>query len=221
MAQAIQKTNSTKYEDLEQIGLSTGQLQIPKNKLTLAALGVLIFGILLIAIGAGVYLFKNSNSGDDIKIIEGSASAAVLSGELVVHIDGAVAQPGVYKLSSGSRVTDAVSAAGGLSTDADGSKVNLAAKVTDGQKLHIASVSESAQVAGSGQSAQTAISASATGLVNVNTASGAQLEALPAVGPATAAKIIASRPYNSLDDLVSKKAVSKSTFEKIKELISY
>jgi len=141
-----------------------------------------------------------------------------------IDIQGGVMTAGVYNLKEGSRMADALSAAGGLSADADreylAKYLNRAAKLTDGQKIYIPSVGD----ATGGQS----LSNSSTSLgsipgqktINLNTASQAELEALPGVGPATAGKIISGRPYQTIEDLKNKKVVGSALFEKIKDLIS-
>ena len=101
--------------------------------------------------------------------------------------------------------------AGGLLATADKSQINLAGKISDGQKIHIPEVGET-PVTAFGKLNQT--------LVSVNSATQAELDTLPQVGPATAAKIIAGRPYTAVEELVSKKAVSQSVFDKIKDLVS-
>ena len=162
------------------------------------------------ALGGGLLVFKNSPS-DDIQIISSDSNLAA-SG-VVVHVDGAVGSPGVYSLGPEARVMDAVTAAGGLTADADGSRINLAAKVADGQKIYIPASGEVTSDKGQ-------VTSQNASLININTASQSQLESLPAIGPVTAQKIIASRPYSSLEDLLTKKVVGSSTFEKIKDLIS-
>lgn len=165
-------------------------------------------GIFLLALGAGLFLFKGAQEAGDIQIISQEASP---NSEIFVHVDGSVKTPGVYKLANDSRTSDAVAAAGGFSDNADTKNVNLAAKITDGQKIYI-------PIAGESKGAS--IDQSSSALVNINSASQAQLESLPAIGPVTAQKIIASRPYSTSEDLLTKKVVGSSTFEKIKDLIS-
>lgn len=181
-----------------------------QNPQTLLLLGLFLAGLFLLALGAGLFLFRGSTPSDDIKII---STESETEGEIVVHIDGAIEKAGVYKLPKDVRVSDAVSAAGGLTADADQSRINLAAKLADGQKIYIAKVGENIQ-------GQSLTGSAATGLINMNTATEAQLDTLPGVGPVTAQKIIASRPYSSLEELLSKKAVGRSTFEKIKDLVT-
>ena len=200
--------------EIEQIGLEGSRFQFPKDKFTIAAVGLLLFGLFLLAAGAGMFLFKGSASGDDIKILEASQSAD--SGELVVDISGAVKNPGVYKLGAESRINDAVFAAGGLTDEADSKRINLAARISAGQKMHIATVSDTVS-----SGTTDTVSSSQTGLVNINSATEGELDKLPGVGPVTAGKIINGRPYSSVEELLSKKVVNSSTFEKIKGLVTY
>lgn len=177
--------------------------------LRLATGALMFFGIFVLALGAGVFYFQ-TNQGEDIKII--ASDTEKIGDELVVHVDGAVVKPGVYSVVADARMSDVVQKAGGLSEDADRSKINLAAKVTDGQKITVAQIGQDlgGRVAGESTSA----------LVNINTASQAQLDALPGVGIVTIGKIIAARPYINTSELTSKRVVSAGVFAKIKDLIS-
>lgn len=140
------------------------------------------------------------------------------SQKIVVDIEGAVVNPGVYTLDAQSRVKDVLVLAGGLSSQADRQwvekNINLASKLTDGAKIYIPRAGEvgSARLQGSGSFS--------SGLININSASPSQLDSLPGIGPVTAQKIIDNRPYASIDELLAKKIVSAKTFEKIKEKIS-
>lgn len=185
------------------------------QRLKLAVVGLFFVGLFLLALGAGFFLFRGSTPDDDIEIISAS-QGEVLQGKIVVHVDGAVERPGVYELTSESRVSDAVSASGGLSQEADMSRINLAAKVADGQKIYIPKVGEDVK----GSTSITSTTSTTGDLININTASESQLDTLPGVGPVTAQKIIASRPYSQPEDLLVKKAVGQSTFEKIRDLIT-
>lgn len=175
------------------------------------ATGALLFiGIFVLALGGGIFYFASSK-GEDIKIIEPEAES-VKAEQLVVHVDGAVVNPGVYWLEAGSRIGDLVTKAGGLTGEADSARINLAAKVVDGQKVQIAKIGQ--------VSISTVAGAQANGLIGINGASTSQLNSLPGVGDVTSSKIIAGRPYSSIDELKSRKIVSASVFEKIRELIS-
>lgn len=144
--------------------------------------------------------------------------------EVVVDIEGAVLRPGIHRLPADSRIQDAVLEAGGLSEKADRTKVsqgmNLAAKVIDGSKIYIPFEGEAAAVVQSGNGSSTGSGTNASGIVNINTATESELDTLSGVGPATAQKIISNRPYSSVDELVTKKAVGKSVFSKIKDKVT-
>lgn len=144
------------------------------------------------------------------------------SKDLTVDVSGAVAAPGVYKIaSSDARVQSAISAAGGFNPDASqeyiSKSLNMAQKISDGMKIYIPKEGEQAPAAVISTTGQVAGVSAAQ--VNINTATNAELDALPGIGVVTAAKIIGSRPYQAIDDLLTQKIVSKSTFEKIKGLI--
>lgn len=162
-----------------------------------------------------------STSGDEANATSATSPAPAA---IVVHVDGAVAHPGVYSLTgSVVRVADAVSAAGGLSEDAVTDGVNLAAPVVDGSKVHIPHAGDGGQTpatsdAGAGTPASDASSAS--GLVNINSADASALDTLPGVGASTAAAIIEDReqngPFTSVDDLMRVSGIGEKKFAKIK-----
>ena len=162
--------------------------------------------------------------------VESPAVAAAANGAagtaLVVDVAGAVRRPGVYRLAAGTRVADAVAAAGGFGPRVDveaASRVNLAAELRDGEQVRIPSRDDTpahspaaAAIPGSGSS-------SATGLIDVNTASADALDALPGIGPATSAKIIAAReeaPFATVDELRSRGVLGEATFAKVRDLVT-
>jgi competence protein ComEA len=138
--------------------------------------------------------------------------------EIMVHVTGAVATAGVYALHEGDRVVDAVEAAGGPSPDADLVTLNLARRIHDEDQVVVPRVGEQAaasQVAG----------ASASGApIDINTASAAVLDSLPGIGEAYSNRIVDSRtadgPFQSTDDLVTRKVIPSATYEKIKLLVT-
>jgi competence protein ComEA len=142
---------------------------------------------------------------------------------ITVDVEGAVLRPGVISLPLGSRVEDSIIAAGGLTKNADenyvAQKINRAMKVADGMKIYVPTTDETSHNIGT-DVATPGISSQNGAYVSVNLASKDQLDSLPGVGPVTAQKIIDNRPYASLDDLVAKKAIGPSLFEKLKNTLS-
>ncbi len=150
------------------------------------------------------------------------------AGLIKADISGAVNKPGVYSIPKDSRVEDLIKQAEGLKDDANAEFIsktlNLSQKLSDGTKVYIPFKDEKtpAAVMGISSAATGGITGSAALLgqkISINNASQNQLEELPGVGPSTANKIIAGRPYAEINDLLSKKVVGKAVFEKIKELV--
>lgn len=139
-----------------------------------------------------------------------------------VDVSGGVVNPEVYELPIGSRIEDAIKAAGGLNEDSDVEYVskylNLSQKLSDGQKLYIPFKGEKVPpTVVLGTSSDQSLSLNQ--LVGINSASQQDLESLPSVGPVTAKKIISGRPYGDLSELTSKKIISQSVFNKINDQI--
>jgi competence protein ComEA len=157
---------------------------------------------------------------------EGGPGSTAVSTEVVVHVVGAVAAPGVQRLPTGSRVIDAVEAAGGAAADADLSRVNLAAVLADGQQVVVLRPGEAPPAAAgagpSGPGAADGAGGDSDGaLVDINRASAAELEELPGVGPATAEAIIAHRdqngPFASVDDLLDVRGIGEAKLEQLRD----
>lgn len=178
-----------------------------------ATLALLVGAIWLASAPGGARGMPSSRADLGVSETAGSlpadnSEAMPAAGELWVHVAGSVVNPGVYALAPGSRVKDAVAAAGGPSADSEISSVNLAAEISDGEQVFVPSKNDpgatgSAPSApgsrgGSGQK-------SGSQKVNINKADATQLEALPGVGPSTAEKIIAFRktngPFKSVEEL--------------------
>ncbi|MDO8915346.1 MAG: ComEA family DNA-binding protein [Coriobacteriia bacterium] len=153
--------------------------------------------------------------------VEADPGQPSLPTSVTVHVVGAVMRPGVYTLSTGSRASDAVAAAGGLLGNAEQGGINLARQVADGEQL-VVPVQGAAQISPAGGS--TGAGATPTGgSVDLNTASATELDTLPGVGPATAAKIIADRtangPFRSIEDLMRVPGIGPTRFESLKGLV--
>jgi competence protein ComEA len=160
---------------------------------------------------------------------QGGAASA---GAVVVHVAGAVAKPGVIRLQQGSRVDDAIAAAGGAAQDADVNRLNLALVVEDGQKIYVpqhgeplsaapdAAGPDSTDGAGTGASG----TGSVGGKVNLNTADAAMLDTLPKVGPVLAQRIVDWRKehgsFKSVEELDAVDGVGPKMLEALLPLVT-
>jgi len=158
-----------------------------------------------------------------------AASTTVPEGaELVVHVAGAVARSGVQRLPAGSRVVDAVEAAGGAAADADPSRINLAAPLEDGQQVYVPRLGEVGGGAGVGPGAAgggvEAAGAGDGSVVNLNTADVGQLDALPGVGPAIAQAIVDYRdqngPFATVDQLVEVRGIGDAKLADLRDRVT-
>jgi competence protein ComEA len=182
-------------------------------------------GVVCGLLGAGIILLvSRSPEGSAITLLPPPTPAP-----LVVDISGAVVRPDVYTLPAGSRIRDAIQAAGGLSSQADSQNLNLAASLEDGMKIQVPQIMMAPVAPG----IMTSISNSTAvglgqgvvgGLVNINTASQQELDSLPEIGPALAQRIIAYRtakgPFTKIEDIQKVSGIGLVTFEKIKDLIT-
>jgi len=150
---------------------------------------------------------------------------------LAVHVIGAVPRPGLYEFPEGSRIQDAIDAAGGLLAEADESGLNLAALLEDGQQLSIpyaagAAPPEEGTVLNLPSSDEEGGTDEVIEeeLININSATLEELDSLPGIGPTTAQKIIDYRdengPFTVIEDILNVSGIGPATFEDIKDLIT-
>lgn len=152
---------------------------------------------------------------------------------IYVEVSGSVKKPDVYKVVFGTRLNDLIKKAGGLSDEADKNyfarNFNLARIVFDQEKIYIPSVWEVnngyfiesvKNLTYQQLTYQNPNNNQSNELININEATLEELDSLPGIGKVTAQKIIDARPFNDVNDLVNKKIVNKSVFEKIKDLIT-
>lgn len=149
------------------------------------------------------------------------SATASASGALIVDVEGAVARPGIIELPAGSRVADALRAAGGYTDATDlaaaAAALNLAAPLADGAQVLVPAKG----AAPTGGGAAPGGGGGSGGLVNLNTATPEELDALPGVGPVTVQKIVAARterPFASLEEAVERDVLDNGQLEKIRDL---
>ncbi|HHW55113.1 MAG: helix-hairpin-helix domain-containing protein [bacterium] len=188
-------------------------LNLPKQYYVI----ILLVGVLLA--GGGVTLWRQYQQPPVVEALEPireEEGEHLEPGEVVVHVAGAVKRSGVYRLPEGSRVIDAVEAAGGGTEDADIHALNLADILIDGQRYYVPTLEETAGGGGS-------YSASGTGKINLNRATKAELETLPGIGPTLAERIITYReqqgPFRRPEDLKNVSGIGEKTYENLKDYI--
>jgi len=149
--------------------------------------------------------------------------------EMVLHIVGAVKNPGIVKIKEGSRIVDVIEAVGGITEDADTSKINLAYIVEDGQKIFIPSITDEITeeteyvTSESGDNIIVDDNEGENIMVNINKATQTELETLPGIGPAMALRIIEHREQNgnfeNIEEIKNVKGIGDAKFENIKNNI--
>jgi competence protein ComEA len=158
----------------------------------------------LLAAG-GTWLFTSRPRGAPVSILP-----TPTPGMLTIYVSGAVASPGVYLISEGSRVDAAILAAGGFVSGAEQENINLAALLEDGEQINVPGIINTNHVN--------------AGRVNINTATALELDALPGIGPTTAQAIVDYRllhgSFQFIQDIQNVPGVGPATFERIKDYIS-
>ena len=213
-----------------------------KETVKLAAIAVLILMVVLLYLHnesadlaiseaeTGSSTAEEQLDGEETGDASGGVNAAApAAGEGVVYVDvdGAVKEPQLVELPSGSRVEDAIQAAGGLTKKADLTNVNRAQILSDGEKIYIPVKGEaaaSAEASGGGSGTAGSNGVSSDGKININTADANTLEQIYGVGPVTARKIIDYREqhgsFQSIEDLKNISGIGEKTFEKMQDYVT-
>lgn len=181
-----------------------------------------------------ILFFWISSHNDEIQIEDGgevssqgdvlteNTAGETVSAKIYVDIGGEVEMPGVYEVKEGTRLFEVIERAGGLTENADIDGINRAEAVIDGQKIMINAKGEEASIESS--DTQTKSQNAAEGKVNINTATSAELQTIPGIGPSKAERIIEYRDTNgrfkSIDEIQNISGIGSKTFESIKEYIS-
>jgi len=188
------------------------------ERLTLTAVVAGLSVVLTIVILLFIYYPSRTPPNAPIKIFPPPPTPTL--SPLNIHVSGAVNRPGVVEVSPGARVQDAITAAGGPAADADLESTNLAAPLLDGQHLRIPAVGESTTPVSQPEQAGAAIPL----LININSATAEELTALPGVGQATAAKIVAYRqehgPFTQIEKIMDVSGIGEGKFNGFKEMIT-
>ncbi|MCX7682298.1 MAG: helix-hairpin-helix domain-containing protein [Anaerolineae bacterium] len=182
---------------------------------------IVLCSVISLVVGGVIGYFSRPQPAPPITISTPVPSPTATPAPLRVHVSGAVLNPDVYVLPPGSIVRDAVMAAGGPAPDADLERINLAVELHDQQQVRVPRKGEetaSDSGAASGGSEET------SGLININTATAAQLETLPRIGPAMAQRIVeyreANGPFKTVEELQNVPGIGPATFEGLKDLIT-
>jgi competence protein ComEA len=188
-------------------------LPIPRRHALLLAATLLV----LLAVAGRTLAGADSPTAEPQAELVPTRSAAV-SAMVVVHVAGAVRQPGLYRLKEGQRIADAIARAGGATAKADTAAVNLAAPLADGMQVLIPS-----RVAGAAGTAAGG-SASPGARVSLSSATVEQLDELPGIGPVTAQKIVDYRAksggFRSVDDLDAIPGIGPARVEQLRDLVT-
>jgi len=177
---------------------------------------LLVVLVPILAVGGAVTAVV-ARSHDDPPVVEAApeATAAPTPQLIVVDVVGAIAHPGVVRLPAGARVLDALLAAGGMTGEADLFALNKAAPLRDGMRIYVPRPGEAVPAGAAGSAAEIK--------VNINTAAASELDALPGVGPATAAAIVRARsvkPFATVDELQTRGLLSPRVFADLRDLVS-
>ena len=182
---------------------------------------LLAVGIIGGLLGSGViYLISSQPRGEGITLLPPPTSVPI-----VVHIVGSVLEPGVYSLPIKSRQQDAIEAAGGFLPDANPQALNLAAPLQDGDRIVVPTIPSDPPTSAANPSKSTIVELPGSNtLININTASQADLENLPGIGPVKARTIISYRESNGffglIKDIQNVPGIGPKTFENLKSLIT-
>lgn len=165
--------------------------------------------------GAAIGVAQRASDPPAILVLDPSPTPAATPAVVVVDVAGAVAHPGVVRLPAGSRVLDALLAAGGMTGDADLFALNKAALVRDGIRIYVPRPGEAPPAGSIGSPAETKI--------DVNHASEVELAALPGIGPSIAGRIVRSResrPFARVEELQTRGLVTPRVFADIRDLVT-
>lgn len=189
---------------------ATAESRGARRRVGIGAAIVLVLAVAGVTIATGAVRTASAPPEEVVAVEVDVAATAIY-----VHVHGAVAQPGLYRLDDGARVVDVIAAAGGLGPDADETAVNLARPLGDGEQLYVPIV---------GEAPPPAVAQTGDGRISINTADAAALDTLPRIGPALADRIIRWREENgaftSIDDLLAVSGIGEKLLDVLRDLVT-
>jgi len=210
----------------EKIQYIKGGFNIKNYKQILMICGLI--GVIIV----GICICFYQNKDEDYSYLEVSNEKVIATNvieeekkEIIVHITGQVVKQGIVKLEEGSRIIDAIEAAGGATTEANLSKINLAYLLEDGMKLYVPSINdeEEEEYVSSNNTSEKTKNSKEILKVNINTATSEELQKLPGIGEAMANRIITYRKesgkFNKIEDLKEVSGIGEAKFNNIKSYI--
>jgi competence protein ComEA len=186
-----------------------------------------MLAVFLVVLAGTIFFLRRPEPPAAVTIVTVTPRATATPASITVDVRGAVNKPGVYTLPLGSRVQDALILAGDVTSNADTRPLNLARKLNDGEQIYVLTLGEATPtvVATPGRGAQlNAPTRTPAGKININTATLAELDTLPGIGPAIAQRIIDYRTQNgnfkTIEDLKKVRGIGDALFNQIKDLIT-
>ena len=183
--------------------------------------------LFLVVLGGTIWALRQPAAPAPLTIITPTPRPTPTTASVIVDVRGAVAQPGVYTLAAGSRVQDALAHAGNVLPNAETRNLNLARKLNEGDQIYIPTVGEATAPppAAPGKSkASSAATQTPIGIININTATLEELDALPGIGPSLAQRIIDYREQNGafkqIEDVKKVRGIGDALFGDIKDMIT-
>jgi competence protein ComEA len=177
---------------------------------------LIVLAIAAVAVLALAFVRLHHGAEETVVVVEDTpAPTRSPEPQIVVDVVGAVVHPGVYRLGAGSRIADALTAAGGATREADLVALNKAAPVRDGQRIYVPRPGETVPAGSAGSDAQLKI--------DLNHATASELEALPGIGPTIAARIVRSRgshPFTRVEELQTRGLVTARVFADLKDMVT-
>ncbi|KAA9086791.1 ComEA family DNA-binding protein [Microbacterium radiodurans] len=196
--------------------MEPGERRDQRRRIGAGAAVVLVLAVATLTVVVG--LVRTSSASTQSELPAPQVTSTTADAAAYVHVSGAVAAPGLYRLAVDARVVDAVAAAGGFTPSADRAAVNLARPISDGEQLIVPEVG-----AAPAPAPGTVAGGGADAVIDLNTADAALLETLPRIGPALAQRIVSWREENgrftNVEDLLSVSGIGEKLLDGIRERV--